>query len=78
MSSHPTHRQKGRKGKHHAPLQRGAASGTFPAERSHGLAEALQRALEELEAERLQTTRRTNPADDDEDPTRRGGPSTAG
>lgn len=73
MSSHPTHRQQDRKGKHHKPLQRGSASGTFPAERTDGLAEALRRALQELEAERLETTRRTNPADDDEDPTRRGG-----
>jgi len=64
MSSHATHRQEGRKHKHHRPLQRGGVSG-LPAKRSRGLAEALRQALEELEAERLQT-------DDDEDPTRRG------
>jgi len=71
MSSHATHRQEGRKHKHHRPLQRGGVSG-LPAKRSRGLAEALRQALEELEAERLQTTRRVNAADDDEDPTRRG------
>jgi hypothetical protein len=73
MSSHASHRQEGRKHKHHRPLQRGSVIGDFPLARSHGLAEALRQALDELEAERLQTTRRANPADDDEDPTRRAG-----
>lgn len=48
------------------------ASGTFPVEPARGLAEALLDALEQLEQAKLQTTRRTNPDDDDEDPTRRG------
>jgi hypothetical protein len=73
MSSHATHRQEGRKHKHHRPLQRGSVSGNLSAKRSQGLAEAIRQALEEREAERLQTTRRVNSADDDEDPTRRGG-----
>lgn len=76
MSSHVTHRQEGRKHKHHRPLRRGSLNGTLPSSRSRGargLAEALRRAQEELEAERLQTTGRVNAADDDEDPTRRGG-----
>ena len=73
MSSHTTHRQEGRKHKHHRPLQRGSVSGGLPAERSPGLLEALSRALEDLESERLQPTGRVNPADGDEDPTPRGG-----
>jgi hypothetical protein len=76
MSSHATHRHEGRKHKHHRPLQRGGVNGSLPVARSRGsqgLAEALRRALEELQAERLQTTHRANPADDDEDPTRRAG-----
>lgn len=47
------------------------ASGTFPVQPARGLAEALLEALEQLERANLQTTRRTNPDDDDEDPTRR-------
>ncbi len=47
-------------------------SGNYPAARDRGLKEALVDALEQLEAARLQTTRRTNQSDDDEDPTRRG------
>jgi hypothetical protein len=73
MSSHASHRQEGRKHKHHRPLRRGSVSGSFPAARSQGLVEALRQALDDLEAERLRTTGRANPADDDEDPTRRGG-----
>lgn len=74
MSSHASHRQEGRKHKHHRPLQRGSALGGFRVARTYGRAEAPRQALDDdLEAERLQTTRRANPADDDEDPTRRGG-----
>jgi hypothetical protein len=71
MSSHASHRQEGRKHKHHRPLQRGSVIGSFPAARSQDLDAALRQALDDLEAERLRTTGRTNPADDDEDPTRR-------
>ena len=71
MSSHASHRQEGRKHKHHRPLQRGSVMGSFPPARSQEPAEALRQALDDLEAERLRTTGRTNSADDDEDPTRR-------
>lgn len=53
------------------PAQRGAASGTFPVAQERGLADALLEALERLEKAKLATTQRENPADDDEDPTRR-------
>lgn len=70
MSSHVTHRQEGRKHKHHRPLQRGSVLAAH-SRGSLGLAEALRRALEDLEANRVQG--RVNLADDDEDPTRRAG-----
>jgi hypothetical protein len=76
MSNDPAHRRATPKPRHHPRLQRGSVSGTFPAERAYGLADALRDALEELEAERLHTTRRGNQADDDEDPTRRGQPGS--
>ena len=80
MSTHVTHRQEGGKHKHHRPLRRGSLNGALPIARSRGsqgLAEALRRAQEQLQAERLRTTRRVNAADDDEDPTRRGGTEKA-
>ena len=70
MSDHHSHRHVVPK---NSPRSvRRPATGSFPAERTRGLTEALLEALEKLERAKLQTTGRTNPEDDDEDPTRRG------
>jgi|GEM_PF-6208051 len=78
MSSHVTHRQEGRKHKHHRRLQRGSSlNPVLPSTRawgSRGVAEALRRAQPPQVGERLQTTRRADVADDEEEPARRGGP----
>ena len=70
MSDHHSNRHIVSKNAHAGSRRR--PSGTWTAERARDAARALREALAQLERAKLQTTQRTNPDDDDEDPTRRG------
>ena len=66
-SRHEQSRPQAKQGK----AEGGKVTSGFPPRSARSLAAALRDALLKLEAERLASTARQNPDDDDEDPTRR-------